>query len=64
MEDLGRIKALKELRNKLLARKNILDAAYIKKGNRLLEGKIIELTDIIQIIQDEVYKISPSDCDW
>ena len=60
----GAIIQLKMLREQLLERKTDFEITYKQSGHHSIINRISELNDIIYMIQQKVYELSPSDCDW
>lgn len=58
------IEVLKDLRKKLLERREELEDAYRELGHHAINTRIMQLDDDILLIQKEMENISPCDCDW
>jgi hypothetical protein len=63
-EDTIKIVTLKEIRNKLLQRVEYYEEAYMEYGHNSICNRISQLYEDIELIEKEVEKISPADCDW
>lgn len=61
---LGQIIELKDLRNKLLQRIEDYEDTYKMSGHSSICNRISELNEVISMIEQRVYELSPSDCDW
>lgn len=64
MDEKGGIAELKMLRNQLLERVEELESEYRMCGHHAICNRISETNDIISMIQNRVFEISPADCDW
>lgn len=62
--DVGAITELKNMRDKLLERAEDLKVEYTMCAHGAISNRITELYEVIEIIQNRVYELSPSDCDW
>lgn len=58
------IETLKDIRNKFLERVEELEDAYRESGHHSICNRISQLHEDIELIEKEVEKISPVDCDW
>lgn len=58
------IETLKDIRNKFLERVGELEDAYRESGHNSICNRISQLHEDINLIEKEVEKISPVDCDW
>lgn len=58
------IETLKDIRNKFLERVEDLKEAYIESGHNSICNRISQLYEDINLIESEIEKISPCDCDW
>lgn len=61
---LGQIEELKRLRIQLLERVDDYEDTYRMSGHPSICNRISELHEVIGFIQERVYELSPSDCDW
>ena len=61
---IGTIIQLKAFREQLLDRKIDLEDTYKQSGHHSIINRISELNTIISMIEQKVYELSPSDCDW
>ena len=57
------IETLKDIRNKFLERVKELEDAYRESGHNSICNRISQLHEDIELIEKEVEKISPVDCD-
>lgn len=64
MEDKIKIDTLKELRKKFLRRVEDLEEGYRETGHNPICNRISQLREDINVIEEEIEKISPADCDW
>jgi hypothetical protein len=62
--DTIRIETLKDIRNKLLKRVEEYKEAYMECGHNSICNRISQLYEDINLVEKEVEKISPVDCDW
>lgn len=60
----GAIIQTRNLREMLIERKQILEDEFKSHGNYALHNRILELCDVITLVEKELYKLSPGDCDW
>ena len=58
------IETLKTIRKDLLERIEELKEEYEESGQNAICNRIMELNEIVSMLQEKVYKISPVDCDW
>lgn len=58
------IETLKDVRKKLLERVDELEDVYRESGHNSIYNRISQLYEDINLIEKEVEKISPIDCDW
>lgn len=58
----GAIIQTKNLRELLIERKQNLKTEFKSHGNYALHNRIIELSDVITLVERELYKLSPEDC--
>lgn len=58
------IETLKDVRKKLLERVDELEDVYRESGHNSICNRISQLYEDINLIEKEVKKISPIDCDW
>lgn len=58
------IETLKDIRKKLLERVEELEDAYRESGHNSICNRISQVYEDINLIEKEVEKISPVDCDW
>lgn len=61
---LGQITELKDFRKKLLERIEDYEDTYKMSGHHAICNRISELNEVISMIEQRVYELSPSDCDW
>lgn len=60
----GTIIQLKLLREQLLERKIDLEDTFRQSRHNSICNRISELNEVISAIENRVYELSPSDCDW
>ena len=58
------IETLKDIRNKFLELVEELEDAYRESWHNSICNRISQLHEDINLIEKEVEKISPVDCDW
>lgn len=58
------IEILKDIRKKFLNRVEELENTYKESGHNSICNRISQLYEDINLIEKEVEKISPVDCDW
>lgn len=58
------IDTLKSLRKDLMERSEKLREEHSQCGRNSICNQITELNEVISILQEKVYAISPVDCDW
>lgn len=58
------IETLKGLIKKLEDRVNDYEVEYRMCGHHAIINRQMECNEIISILKDSVYEISPADCDW
>ena len=60
----GVISELKNFRRKLIERCEDLEVEYTISGHNAICNRISELHEIIFMVENRVYELSPEDCDW
>ena len=58
------IETLKDIRKKLSERVEELEDSYKESGHNSICNRISQVYEDINLIEKEVEKISPVDCDW
>ena len=64
MKLVGQIEELKALRKKLLERVEDYEDTFKMSGHNSICNRISELHEVISLIEERVYELSPCDCDW